>query len=258
MLKNNIRQSACYWCYEGMPLDAFCKELEQMGLPAIDLLNPDELSVASNHGLYCAMCYGGDLGIPNGWNDPQNHQAMIKSYTEAFPLIAQYGFKNVICFSGNRNGMDDETGLKNCAEGLEKLLPEAEKNGIVLVMELLNSKIDHPDYMCDHTAWGVELCKRLDTENFKLLYDIYHMQIMEGDVISTIRDAHPFIAHYHTGGVPGRKEIDDSQELYYPAIMRAIRETGYKGYVAQEFIPTPPGQAGKIAALQKCVQLCDI
>lgn len=258
MLRNNIHQSACFWCYSGISLDDFCIDLKKMGLTAIDLLQPDQLPVAQKHGLYCAMCYGGDLGIPKGWNDPQYHETMIKNYTESMPVIAKYGFKNVICFSGNRNGMDDETGLKNCVEGLKKLLPVAEKDGLILVMELLNSKINHHDYMCDHTAWGVELCKRLGSENFKLLYDIYHMQIMEGDVIRTIRDNHQYIAHYHTGGVPGRREIDETQELYYPAIMRAIVDTGFQGHVAQEFVPTPKDSAGKIDSLKKCVQICDV
>lgn len=257
-LNDNIHQSACYWCYGGIALEDFCQYLRQIGLHAIDLLQPDQLAVAKKYDLYCAMCYGGDLGIPKGWNNPQYHETMIKNYSEMIPLIGKQGLKNVICFSGNRNGMDDETGLKNCVKGLKKLLPVAEKNGVVLVMELLNSKVDHHDYMCDHTAWGVELCKQLGSENFKLLYDIYHMQIMEGDVIRTIRDFHPYIAHYHTGGVPGRREIDDTQELYYPAIMRAIAATGYQGHVAQEFVPTPKDAAGKIASLQKCVKICDI
>lgn len=257
-LKNNIHQSACYWCYGSIPLEEFCAALKKLGLPAIDLLQPDQLPLAQKYGLYCAMCYGGDLGIPKGFNDPQYHDTMIKNYTEQIPLIAKYGFKNVICFSGNRNGMDDETGLKNCAEGLKKILPVAEKHGMTMVMELLNSKVNHHDYMCDHTAWGVELCKNIGSENFKLLYDIYHMQIMEGDVIHTIRDNHQYIAHFHTGGVPGRHEIDDTQELYYPAIMRAILETGYQGHVAQEFVPTPKDNEGKLASLKKCVKICDV
>lgn len=257
-LRNNIHQSACYWCYQSIPLDNFCEDLRKIGLTAIDLLQPEQFPIAQKHGLYCAMCYGGDLGIYEGWNDPKNHDIMIKNYTEQIPVIAKYGFKNVICFSGKRNGMDDETGLKNCVKGLKRILPVAEKNGVTIVMELLNSKIDHKGYMCDHTGWGVELCKDLDSENFKLLYDIYHMQIMEGDIIRTIRENHQYIAHYHTGGVPGRHEIDDTQELYYPAIMRAILETGFKGHVAQEFIPTPKDDAGKIAALEKCVRICDV
>lgn len=258
MLKNNIHQSACFWCYHPIELEAFCAGLKGMGLKAVDLLQPNELPVAKKYGLTCPMCYGGDLGIPKGWNDPQYHAVMTKNYTESFPVIASYGFTNVICFSGHRNGMDDETGLKNCVTGLKKLLPIAEKHNIVLVMELLNSKVNHPDYMCDHTAWGVELCKRLGSEHFKLLYDIYHMQIMEGDVIRTIRDNHQYIAHYHTGGVPGRHELDETQELFYPAIMRAIVDTGYQGYVAQEFVPTPKDNQGKMAALKKCIQICDV
>lgn len=257
-LKNNIHHSACYWCYGSIPLEKFCADIKKIGLTAIDLLKADEWDTAKKYGLEVTMCYGGDLGIPNGWNDPQHHDTMLKNYTESIPLAAKYGYKNIICFSGNRNGMDDETGLKNCTEGLKKLMPVAEKYKINIVMELLNSKVDHHDYMCDHTAWGVELCKRVGSGNFKLLYDIYHMQIMEGDVIHTIRDYHEYIAHYHTGGVPGRREIDNTQELYYPAVMKAILETGYQGHVAQEFIPTPKDEAGKIASLEKCVKICDV
>lgn len=256
--RNNIHQSACYWCYQSIPLDEFCAELRKIGLTAIDLLQPEQFPVARKHGLYCSMCYGGDLGIYKGWSQEQYHDNMIKNYSEKIPVVAKAGFKNVICFSGIRNGMDDETGLRNCVKGLKKILPVAEKNDVIMVMELLNSKIDHPDYMCDHTAWGVELCKRLDSGNFRLLYDIYHMQIMEGDIIRTIRDNYPYIAHYHTGGVPGRHEIDNSQELFYPAIMRAIAETGFTGHVAQEFVPTPRDNAGKMEALEKCVGICDI
>lgn len=170
-------------------------------------------------------------------------------------MAAKAGYKNVICFSGNRNGMDDQTGLKNCAEGLKKILPLAEKNGIIIQMELLNSKVNHKDYMCDRTAWGVELCKSLNSENFKLLYDIYHMQIDEGDVIRTIQDNHQYIGHYHTGGVPGRHEIDETQELYYPAIMNAILATGFKDYVAQEFLPA---KENKVESLREAVKICDV
>ena len=171
------------------------------------------------------------------------------------PLVAQAGYKNLICFSGNRNGMDDATGLKNAAEGLKKIMPLAEKRGVTVIMELLNSKVDHKDYMCDKTAWGVELCKMVGSEHFKLLYDIYHMQIDEGDVIRTIRNNAAYIGHYHTAGVPGRHEIDESQELYYPAIMKAIVETGFKGYVAQEFIPIAKD---KLGSLKKAIEICNI
>ena len=171
------------------------------------------------------------------------------------PLVAKAGYKNLICFSGNRRGKDDETGLKNCVEGLKQLMPLAEKHNVVLVMELLNSKINHKDYQCDHTAWGAELAKRLGSENFKLLYDIYHMQIDEGDVIRNIQTFHPYISHYHTAGVPGRAEIDDTQELFYPAIVKAILATGFKGYVAQEFIPK---QQDKLQSLRNAIKICDV
>jgi len=171
--------------------------------------------------------------------------------------MSKAGYKNLICFSGSRRGMDDETGLRNCEEGLKKVLPLAEKNNVILLMELLNSKVDHKDYMCDRTSWGVELAKRIGSPNFKLLYDIYHMQIDEGDVIRTIRDNHQYIGHYHTGGVPGRHIIDESQELYYPAIMRAIVETGFTDYVAQEFVPTGTNDE-KLEQLKKAISICDV
>ncbi|MFL5771687.1 MAG: hydroxypyruvate isomerase family protein, partial [Flavisolibacter sp.] len=167
-------------------------------------------------------------------------------------------YKNLICFSGNRKGMDDETGLNNCVEGLKQIMSLAEKKGVIVQMELFNSKINHPDYMCDKSAWGIELCKRLGSENFKLLYDIYHMQINEGDVIRTIRDHHQYFGHYHTAGVPGRNEIDETQELFYPAIIKAILATGFTDYVAQEFIPTGKDKEAKVAALKKAVKVCDV
>jgi hydroxypyruvate isomerase len=169
--------------------------------------------------------------------------------------MAKAGYKNLICFTGTRDGMDDDTGMKNCKIALEKILPTAEKNGVTMVMELLNSKIDHKDYQCDHVEWGAELCKRINSDNFKLLFDIYHMQIQEGDIIRNIRDYHQYIAHYHTGGIPGRHEINNSQELYYPAVMRAIVETGFKGYVAQEFVPT---YKNKLDSLKEAIKICDV
>lgn len=226
-----------------------------MGITGIDLVGPKDWPVLKQHGLESTMCNGAEISLTEGWNDPKYHGTLIKNYSEMIPLVAKAGYKNLICFSGNRKGMDDETGLQNAAEGLKKILPLAEKYKVVLVMELLNSKIDHKDYMCDRTAWGVELVKRLGSDNFRLLYDIYHMQIDEGDVIRTIRDNHQYIAHYHTAGVPGRNEIDETQELFYPAIMRAIRDTGFKGYVAQEFIPKGKD---KLASLKQAIQICDV
>lgn len=254
-LKGNIHHSVCYWVYNDIPLDQFCGILTGLGMSAIDLLGPKDWPVLQKHGITCAMCNGAELGLYQGFNHTEYHDTLIKNYAEWIPLVAKAGYKNLICFSGARKGMDDETGMKNCVNGLQKLLPLAEQHGVTLVMELLNSKIDHKDYMCDHTAWGVELCKKLGSENFKLLYDIYHMQIDEGDIIRNIRENHQYIAHFHTGGVPGRHEIDDTQELYYPAIMRAIVETGFKGHVAQEFVPSHPD---KIASLKKCIEICDV
>lgn len=258
-LKGNINHSVCQWTYNSLTLEQLCIEVKKMGMKAIDLLGPKDWPTLQKHDLQCSMCYiGGKVSLNEGWNNPKFHEQLIKDYLEAIPLVAKAGYKNLICFSGNRNGMDDATGLKNCAEGLRKILPLAEKNNVIIQMELLNSKVDHKDYMCDKTPWGVELCKTLGSPNFKLLYDIYHMQIDEGDVIRTIRDNHQYIGHYHTAGVPGRHEINESQELYYPAIMKAILETGYQGYVAQEFIPTGKTNDDKIAALKKAVKVCDV
>ena len=211
-LKGNINHSVCQWCYNFIPLEELCKAVKEIGFGAIDLLGPKDWPMLQKYNLFSSMCYiDGPVSLTNGFNNKMYHDQLIKSYKEVIPLMAKAGYKNVICFSGSRNGMDDETGLKNCAEGLKKILPLAEKNGVIIQMELLNSKIDHKDYMCDKTAWGVELCKRTGSENFKLLYDIYHMQIDEGDVIRTIRDNHQYIGHYHTAGVPGRHELDEKQ-----------------------------------------------
>jgi len=254
--KGNINHSVCQWTYNFLSVEELCKTVKDIGFNAIDLMGPKDWPMLQKYGIYSSMCYhGGQVSLTDGFNDTKFHPQLVKDYLEVIPLMVKAGYTDVICFSGSRRGMDDETGLKNCVEGLKQIIPLAEKNKITVQMELLNSKVDHKDYMCDKTAWGVELCKRVGSENFKLLYDIYHMQIDEGDVIRTIRDNHQYIGHYHTGGVPGRHEIDESQELYYPAIMRAIIETGYKGYVAQEFIPAA---ADKVASLRKSVQICDV
>ncbi|WP_209330303.1 hydroxypyruvate isomerase family protein [Lunatimonas salinarum] len=254
-LKGNINHSVCRWCYNNIELEDLCVAAKEIGLKSIELVSPNEWPILKKHGLDCAMPQGAGMGIERGFNDPNNHDALVKSYEEVIPQVAAAGFKQIICFSGNRRGMDDETGIENCVKGLKRLMPIAEKHNVIMCMELLNSKVNHKDYHADHTAWGAEVCKRVASENIKLLYDIYHMQIMEGDVIATIREFHPYISHYHTGGVPGRNEIDESQELYYPAIMQAILETGYKGYVGQEFIPKRPD---KIASLKQGVEICDI
>jgi hydroxypyruvate isomerase len=260
-----INHSVCKWCYGKIPLDELCVAGKAMGLKSIELLMPPDFATLQKHGLTCAIVSfpngttptGVEVGgITKAFNRLEYHDTLVAAYEAHLQAAAAVGAKQVICFSGNRDGMDDQQGLENCATGLKRLLPLAEKLGIKLVMELLNSKPGgHTDYMCDHSHWGVELCKRLDSANFGLLYDIYHMQIMEGDVIATIRDNHRWFAHYHTGGVPGRNEIDDTQELYYPAIMRAIADTGYQGFVGQEFIPKRPDP---LASLKQALEICSV
>jgi hydroxypyruvate isomerase len=248
-----IRHSVCRWCYNKMPLEEFARAVKDMGLESIELLGPDEWHVVQKLGLTCAIA-NGTTTIPQGLNRLENHEKMVPSMIGRIGEVAAAGLPNVIVFSGNRDGMDDELGLENCAIALKQIVPAAEKAGVTVCMELLNSKVNHADYMCDRTHWGVELVKRVGSERFKLLYDIYHMQIMEGDVIATIRENAAYIGHYHTGGVPGRNEIDEGQELYYPAIMRAIRDTGYKGFVAQEFIP----KRDPLTSLREGVRICTV
>lgn len=257
-LKGNINHSVCRWCYNSIPLEEFCAAVKRMGISAIDLVGPKDWPILQKYGLYSSLCNGAEINLVDGWNDKKFHAQLIKNYTEMIPLVARAGYKNLICFSGNKRDKDDETGWKNCTEGLKQIMSLAEKHNVMIVMELLNSKVDHTDYQCDKTAWGVELVKRVGSPNFKLLYDIYHMQIDEGDVIRTIQDNHQYFAHYHTGGVPGRNEIDDTQELYYPAIMKAIVDTGFKGYVAQEFIPKRSTNEERLASLEKAIHICDV
>ena len=254
-LKGNIRHSVCSWCYPDLSLDELCLLAKDIGLVGIDLIGPEGWPTLKKHGLISTMCNGAELSLTEGFNHTEFHPQLIENYSRQIELVAAAGYTNLICFSGNRNGMDDETGLQNCVAGLKQILPLAEEKGVVIQMELFNSKVDHPDYMCDNTAWGIELCKRLDSPNFKLLYDIYHMQIEEGDIIRTIRENHRYFGHYHTAGVPGRHEIEENQELFYPAIMKAIVETGYEGFVAQEFIPT---REDPTESLRKAIALCDV
>ncbi len=257
-LKGNIHHSVCRWTYGFLSIEQLCEVVRKIGFSAIDLVGPKDWPVLKQHGIFSSMCNGAEISLTEGWNHKEYHPTLIKNYREHIQLVADAGFKNLICFSGNRKGMDDETGLKNCVEGLQQIMSFAEEKGVMIQMELLNSKINHADYMCDKSTWGIELCKRIHSENFKLLYDIYHMQIDEGDVIRTIRDHHQYFGHYHTGGVPGRNEIDETQELYYPAIMRAILATGFNDYVAQEFIPTGKNNEAKIGSLKKAVKVCDV
>lgn len=256
-LKGKVNHSVCKWCYDSIPLDELCKASKEIGIASIDLASPDDFATLKKYDLTCAMVAsnGKEWGINKGWNRLEHHDPLVTYFERLIDQTADAGFTNLICFSGNRKGMSDQQGLENCATGLKRIIGYAEKKKVTLVMELLNSKVNHKDYQCDRTAWGVELCKAIGSNNFKLLYDIYHMQIMEGDVIHTIRDFHPYIAHYHTGGVPGRNEIDETQELFYPAIMQAVVDTGFKGFVAQEFIPK---RADKLASLKQGVQICDV
>jgi hydroxypyruvate isomerase len=251
-----FRHSVCRWCYPKLSVAELARAASALQMQSVELLEPDEWAVAKQFGLTCAMGYA-PAGDPRtrltvGWNRTANHAWLIPGYTRGIELAAAAGVPNVICFSGNRDGLSDEEGLANCAAGLKAIMPAAERSGVTVCMELLNSKVDHHDYQCDRTPWGVELVKRVGSERFKLLYDIYHMQIMEGDVIRTLRDNRDYIAHFHTAGVPGRHEIDGTQELNYAAIMRAIADTGFTGHVAQEFIPT----RDPLTSLAEAVRIC--
>jgi hydroxypyruvate isomerase len=252
-----IKQSVCRWCFNDMPLDELAANAKRIGLKSVELLGPADFPTIEQHGLICAMVsQAGNGGIPRGWNRVDNHSWLVPAYQERIDVVARAKYPNLICFSGNRAGLGDDEGLENCATGLKQIMPAAEKAGVTICMELLNSKVNHADYQCDHTAWGVKLVEKVGSERFKLLYDIYHMQIMEGDVIHTIRDHHRAIGHYHTAGVPGRHELDESQELFYPAIMRAIRDTGFTGYVAQEFVPEKKEQG--MASLEDAYKRCAV
>lgn len=254
-LKGRIRHSVCKWCYKDVPLETLCQEANRIGLQSIELLKVADFPMLQQYGLSCAIVDGVPGGISKGLNRLENHDKIVAFMEETIPLTAKARFPNVICFSGNRDGMSEEQGIENCVIGLKRIVPLAEKYGVTVCMELLNSRLNHKDYMCDRTAWGAEMCKRVGSERVKLLYDIYHMQIMEGDLIQTIRDNHQYIGHYHTGGVPGRAEIDSSQEINYPAVMEAIVATGYKGFVAQEFVPK---REDKIGSLNEAVRICDV
>jgi len=251
--KGRLKQSVCRWCYGGMSLDDLCKNAKRMGIVAIDLLSENEWATAKSHGLATSTA-NGPGSIQDGWNRVENHERLIKESERLLPLIAAAGIGQMIVFSGNRRGQSDADGIKNCAAGLKQIMPTAEKVGVTVIMELLNSKVDHGDYQCDRTPWGADLVQAVGSARFKLLYDIYHMQIMEGDVIRTIRRFKDSIAHYHTGGNPGRNEIDETQELNYKRIAEAIAETEFKGYLAHEFIP----RKDPMTSLENAVVICTV
>ena len=253
-LKGNIHHSVSQWCYGDIPLEQFAKSCKEMGLESIELLGEKDWPVVQKAGLKCAVGYATELGIPKGFNRVANHEQLIADFTNMIPKAAAAGVPNLICFSGNREGQDDNEGLLNCAKGIRQIMPLAEKHGVTILIELLNS-YQHEDYQCDRTSWGAALCEMVGSERFKLLYDIYHMQIMEGNIIENINRYSQYIGHIHTGGVPGRHELDETQELYYPAIMSALVKTGYKGYVGHEFVPA---QKDKLESLRKSVLICDV
>lgn len=253
---SRLKLSVSRWPYGKFTLDQLCQMCRELGMQGVDLLEPDDWAVPPRYGLVCAMGYATvphpENRLIDGFNRVENHAWLIPAYQKAIPMAAAAKVPNVICFSGTRKGQSDEDGREICARGLAPLIPLAEQNGVNLCMELLNSKVDHPDYQCDHTSWGVALAKKVNSPRFKLLYDIYHMQIMEGDVIRTVTDNIKYIGHFHTGGVPGRHEIDETQELNYHRVMQAIADAGFPGFVAQEFVPTKDPRQSLAEAVKIC------
>jgi hydroxypyruvate isomerase len=253
-MRGRIQQSVARWCYSKIALDDLCAAGAEMGLKGMDLLQPEEYEIPKRYGLVCSMGYVHAGDIPNGLNRTENHAGIEEGLRKNLPLAAKAGVANVITFSGNRKGMSDDEGLRNTILGLKRVKPLIEDHGVTLCLELLNSKHDHHDYMCDHTAWGVKVIEEVASPKIKLLYDIYHMQIMEGDLMTTIRENIQWIGHFHTGGVPGRHELDETQEVNWAAVMGAIAGSGYKGYVAHEFLPTKD----PLTSLRAAVKLCDV
>jgi hydroxypyruvate isomerase len=252
--KGRIHQSVCQWCYPHLSIDQLAEYAAKIGLKGVDLLKPDDYEIPRRYGLICTMGYGGGGDIGKALNRVENHAAIEQGFRENIPRAEKAGVPNVITFSGNRGGMSDEEGARNTITGLNRVKKIAEDHGVNICLELLNSKVNHPDYMCDHTAWGVRVVREVNSPNVKLLYDIYHMQIMEGDLIDTIRGNLQWIGHFHTGGVPGRHELDDTQEVQWDGVMRAIADAGFRGYVAHEFLPT----ADPVVSLRKAADLCDV
>ena len=253
-VKGNVRQSVSYWCFGNIPLNEFADICKKLGMVGVDLLGPDQWELMLKKDMIVTMGNVPGASIPKGFNHVENHDELVAAYEKWIPEAAKMKVPNLICFSGNRNGMGDEQGIENCVKGLQRVVPIAEKHGVNVVMELLNSK-DHGDYHADTTPWGAEIARKLGSERFKLLYDIYHMQRMEGDIINNIRKFNDVIGHYHTAGNPGRNEIDDTQEINYPPIVKAILETDYKGFFAHEFMPK---RQDKIASLRQAVEICDL
>jgi hydroxypyruvate isomerase len=254
--KGRLKQSVSRWPYSKIPLPEFSKACRAMGLKAIDLLQPSDWDIVRDNGLVCSMGYPTDRRdfLSTGFNNRENHAMLLGELERTIPLAAKHAVPNVIAMFGNRQGRTDAEGIAASVEGLKRIAPLAEEHKVTVCVELLNSKVDHPDYQGDHTAFGVEVMKNVGSPRVKLLYDIYHMQIMEGDVIRTIRDNIGYIAHFHTGGVPGRHELDDTQELNWRTVAKAIADTGFSGYLAHEFTPT----RDPLTSLREAVSICDV
>ena len=248
-----LNQSVARWCFARTPINDLCASAKGMGLMGVDLLGETEWEVPKQYGLQCTM--GNSFGaIPLGFNRSNQHDKLVADAEAMIPRAAAAGVQKIVVFSGNRGGMSDGEGIANCITGLKRLMPTAEQHGVVLCMEMLNSKVDHKDYHADHTAWAVEVAKGVGSPSFRLLYDIYHMQVMEGDVMATIKANLPWIAHFHTAGVPGRNEIDSGQELNYRGIAEFIASTGYSGVLAHEFLPRREG----MKSLREAVEVCTV
>jgi hydroxypyruvate isomerase len=254
--KGRLKQSVSRWCYQRIPMPEFCKAVAGMGLTAIDLLENRIGRFVRDHGLICSMGYAGGGSIANGLNVKANHDAIVKNFEQKIPKAAAMKVPNVITFFGNRRGMSDSEAVANCVEGLNRVKALGEQHGVTICIELLNSKVDHKDYQGDHTAFGIEIVKAVNSPRVKLLNDLYHMQIMEGDLIRNIRSGKDFFAHYHTGGVPGRHELDATQEVNWATVCTAIADTGFQGYVAHEF--TPSAGRDPLTSLREAVVLCDV
>ena len=249
-----IRQSVCRWCYKDMSVEQICAMAADLGLKGVDLLEVNEYEIPGRHGLICTMGYAGGGTISDSMNRVENHAAIEAAFRKNIPLAAKAGVPNVITFSGNRRGTSDEEGAHSTVAGLNRVKKIAEDNGVTICLELLNSKVNHPDYMADHTAWGAAVMREVNSPHVKLLYDIYHMQIMEGDIIRTITDNIQYIAHFHTGGVPGRHELDGTQELNWRTIAKAIADLNFRGFFAHEFVPL----RDPMQSLEEAVRLCAV
>jgi len=251
VVKGRLKQSVCAWCYK-MKLDELAQNAAAIGLKSVELVDSKDWPILKKHGLICAMTPSHDIG--EGFNNKDNHEKCIAAVKKSIDACVEAGFPNVITFSGNRNGMSDDVGLENTVEGLKNVIGYAEQKKVNVCIEILNSRLNHKDYMCDTVEWAAEVCKRIASPRMKILFDIYHVQVQQGDIIVRIKQFHEYIGHYHTAGVPGRHELDENQELNYPAIMRAIAESGFQGYIGQEFIPT----RDPMKSLSEAVRLCDV